>query len=406
MATESVDFIDDLVITNPVSATDLVRYGASHLRNFKNGVRNSFAGTGGAILCAGVDVGTVNAIVITPTPALIEYTTRMLIVWHQSITSTSTTPTINVSGLGAKTIVSVSGGALAAGDLVANRVYVGVYDGTAGNVQLAAVTKNYVDQLAFASALPAQSLGWLRSDGATASFTQTHTGYAQNEVKGANIASAATINLTTATGNLVHITGTTTITAITIPVGAKRTVIFDGALTLTHSAALLLPGGANIVTTAGARAVVVGDTAGANVASYTDPATTAEVKAGTSAAKPVTPVTLLAAQGYSNYFQSADQTITSAGALTIAHGLTRAPISVQAFIKNTTAESGYSIGDITPAKLGSAESSQGAGITWDATNIYVRFGSIPQVFAITDKTTGGGSQTTNTNWAFFVRAWA
>jgi hypothetical protein len=174
MGLESVDFIDDLVITNPVSATDLVRYGASHLRNLKNGIRNSFAGTAGAILCAGVDVGTVNAIVLTPTPALIEYTTRMLIVWHQSITNTSTTPTINISGLGAKTIVSVSGGALAAGDLVANRVYVGVYDGTAGNVQLVAVTKNFVEQLAFNTVLPAQPGGtpayYLDSTGGVASW--------------------------------------------------------------------------------------------------------------------------------------------------------------------------------------------------------------------------------------------
>jgi len=121
---------------------------------------------------------------------------------------------------------------------------------------------------AFQTALPAQLLGFLRSDGTNASFGTTHTGYAQNEVKGADIASAATINLTTATGNLVHVTGTTTITAITIPVGAERTVIFDGVLTLTNGAALLLPGAANIVTQAGDRALIRGDTAGAIVTHY------------------------------------------------------------------------------------------------------------------------------------------
>lgn len=77
------------------------------------------------------------------------------------------------------------------------------------------------------------------------------------------------MNLSTATGNLVHVTGTTTITAITIPVGADRTVIFDGALTLTHGAGLLLPGGANIVTQAGDRMDVRGDTTGAVVVNYT-----------------------------------------------------------------------------------------------------------------------------------------
>lgn len=121
---------------------------------------------------------------------------------------------------------------------------------------------------AFQAALPSQSLGFLRSSGTAAAFTQTHTGYAQNEVKGANIASAATINLTTATGNFVHITGGGTISGITIPVGAQREIVFDGVVTLAQSGALLLPGNANIVTAAGDRAVVRGDTAGAVVTQY------------------------------------------------------------------------------------------------------------------------------------------
>lgn len=93
---------------------------------------------------------------------------------------------------------------------------------------------------------------------------------AQNEAKGADIASAATINLTTATGNLVHVTGTTTITAITLASGAERTVVFDGVLTLTHNATtLILPGGQNITTAAGDRMIVRGDGSGnARVIAY------------------------------------------------------------------------------------------------------------------------------------------
>src|SRR5688572_27512349 len=53
---------------------------------------------------------------------------------------------------------------------------------------------------------------------------------AMDWVTGANIASASTINLTTATGNAVHVTGTTTITAVTLGTGMWRLVIFDGAL--------------------------------------------------------------------------------------------------------------------------------------------------------------------------------
>lgn len=260
MALEVGNFIDDLVDTNPVSATDLVRYGADHIRLIKEVLQNTFAGSTGAIVAAGLDVGTVNAIVITPVTPLLEYTTRMMIVWLQGVTNTGAT-TINVSGLGAKAVVSVANAALASGDLVAGRVYVGIYDGT--SVQLAAVTKNYVDQQAFSAALPAQSLGLLISDGTTASFSKTTTGFPINTVKGSDVASASTINLDTATGNLVHITGTTTITAITLASGAERTLVFDGILTLTHNATtLILPGGQNIVTAAGDRAIVIGDGSG------------------------------------------------------------------------------------------------------------------------------------------------
>lgn len=81
-------------------------------------------------------------------------------------------------------------------------------------------------------------------------------------VHGADIASAGTINLTTATGELVDVTGTTTITAITLADGAERTVRFTGALTLTHGASLVLPGGANITTAAGDFAIFRGYAAG------------------------------------------------------------------------------------------------------------------------------------------------
>lgn len=85
---------------------------------------------------------------------------------------------------------------------------------------------------------------------------------ALNEAQGANIASAATVNLTTATGNYAHITGTTNITAITLAQGAERTVVFDGALTLTNGASLLLPTASNIATAAGDSAVFRGEAAG------------------------------------------------------------------------------------------------------------------------------------------------
>ena len=75
--------------------------------------------------------------------------------------------------------------------------------------------------------------------------------------KGADIASASTTDLSTATGDYVDITGTTTITSFgTVSVGMRFILQFDNALTLTHSSALVLPGAANITTAAGDHAVI------------------------------------------------------------------------------------------------------------------------------------------------------
>jgi hypothetical protein len=76
---------------------------------------------------------------------------------------------------------------------------------------------------------------------------------------GSALASAATLNLDNATGGRVHITGTTSITAVTLTHG-PRTLIFDGTLTLTHHVTNNnLPGGANITTAAGDRAIYESD---------------------------------------------------------------------------------------------------------------------------------------------------
>lgn len=89
----------------------------------------------------------------------------------------------------------------------------------------------------------------------------TMTG-ALNFAKAPAIASAAALDLQSAAGNLVHVTGTTTVTTVLLAPGAAREVVFDGALTLTHSAGLSLPGKANIVTQAGDRATFYGDSIG------------------------------------------------------------------------------------------------------------------------------------------------
>ena len=101
---------------------------------------------------------------------------------------------------------------------------------------------------------------------------------------GKAIASASTINLNTATGNRVHITGTTAITAVTLTRG-PRTVIFDGVLTLTHNATTNnLPGAANITTAAGDRAIYDSDGTTVYCVSYIKANGTATVVAASASA--------------------------------------------------------------------------------------------------------------------------
>lgn len=96
----------------------------------------------------------------------------------------------------------------------------------------------------------------------TFTAAQTMSGAAFNEAKGADVPSAASINLTTTTGNYVTISGTNTITSVTLASGALRMVRATGAFTWTNNAAIVVQGGANWVATAGDLFFVRGDAAG------------------------------------------------------------------------------------------------------------------------------------------------
>ena len=96
--------------------------------------------------------------------------------------------------------------------------------------------------------------------GTEGSKAVTPDGLAALWEKGSNVASAATISL--GEGGYFHITGTTGISDIDFATpkdGRCAILVFDGALTLTHGANLILPGAANIITAAGDVAFVVQD---------------------------------------------------------------------------------------------------------------------------------------------------
>ena len=90
-----------------------------------------------------------------------------------------------------------------------------------------------------------------------------------NDAAQATVASASTINLDATTSNYVQVTGTTTINTITLGNGHESVVEFSGALTLTNSGTLILPGGANITTSAGDVAIFRGESSGVRCITYT-----------------------------------------------------------------------------------------------------------------------------------------
>lgn len=107
-------------------------------------------------------------------------------------------------------------------------------------------------------------------------------------------------------------------------------------------------------------------------------------------------------------FKSAEQTITAAGSLTLAHGLSGTPTRVQAHIVNQTAEGNYSIGDKLIVDIGqqstSAVNNLGLSIVSDATDLNVRFGSNAITLFILNKTTGADFSMTLANWKIVFEA--
>jgi hypothetical protein len=115
-------------------------------------------------------------------------------------------------------------------------------------------------QLASAVAITGGSIAGITdiavADGGTGASTAV-AALGNLTTKGADIASATTTDLATATGTMVDITGTTTITGLgTLAAGVLRILRFTGILTLTHNGtSLILPGAENITTAAGDRAL-------------------------------------------------------------------------------------------------------------------------------------------------------
>jgi hypothetical protein len=202
-----------------------------------------------------VDSGAADAYVVTLSPAPSGYTAGMLVAVKIGSGNTNTgASTINVNGLGVKSIKKHSDVDPDAGDIEQNGIYELRYDGT--NFQIMSMVASDPDGI-FASLTANQTI----SGNNTLSGTNTHSGANtfSGQVtfsKGADLTtSAVTAGVLTvgSDGNYFDFTGTDTISAITtVGVGTTIKIHCDAAATFKHSAAnLVLPGGANITAAAG-----------------------------------------------------------------------------------------------------------------------------------------------------------
>lgn len=232
-----------------------------------------------------------------------------------------------------------------------------------------------------------------------AAVTPTHTEL--NYVDGVTSAIQTQLNAKAATGangDITSLTACTSITAGTVTVATGDLVYVQDV-----SAANVL----KVVTAQSIANLASVGAATTTSSGIVELITTAELQTGTDTTRAVTADAMLNALGFSSRYNSGNQTITSGGALTLAHSLGREPNIIQAWLKCQTAEAGYSIGDKLATGVSAEQGiSRGLSIVCDNTNVNVRFGSDANSFVILNKTTGTITTATNGNWRLVIDAWA
>ena len=108
-------------------------------------------------------------------------------------------------------------------------------------------------------------------------------------------------------------------------------------------------------------------------------------------------------------FASAEQTITAAGLLTVAHGLGSAPSLVKMYAICKTAEYNWSVNQVVEVTSFASGATGDYGLSWyaDSTYIYIRFGSTATNTLLGHNRDTGVVQTlTNANWNLIIKAWS
>lgn len=272
MSLETGLYLGNLVPSNP-GGSDPKAQGDDQMRLLKTVLLNSFPGFAGSILVAGLDSGVTNAYTITPTTPLPAYTAKMTALFSPVVANTGAV-TLNISGLGAKAIVSTSGAPLVSGDLAVGRYYMAVYDGT--QFRLTAITKNYIDQLVISGAIPGvndptNAGKFFTTDGVSGGWVALDLRSGPVIDKGNTGSTAQVINWNDGEGQTITATGSHSLTATGFPTDRLAGVLLRmngyGSHTLTTTGITWFKADGTTTTTFSASGIVL-STGVSNVVLY------------------------------------------------------------------------------------------------------------------------------------------
>lgn len=117
-----------------------------------------------------------------------------------------------------------------------------------------------------------------------------------------------------------------------------------------------------------------------------------------------TNISATAGIGITKCVTSGDMTVPAAYALTaFTHNLGRTPTSWNTWLRNTTPEQGYAVGDVvdTTASNGTTTANFGFNVVQNATSTTVVWGG--NIISILSKGAGAQAKITNGDWVFVVR---